>query len=115
MLNVEIVKLSHSNLPEAILRVHKLMNNQGLTKYEALELITPVVDNEVSEEKREAFFEYIADHHDVRRKYESAKNIKSLMGTRCPSACAPEALRKEIKRLINQGQNFDSSNNDSIC
>lgn len=114
MLNVEKVKLSHSNLPEATLRVHKIMDNESLTKYEALELITPVVDDEVSEEKRNAFFEYIAKHEDVRRKYESVKNIKSLMGSRCPSACAPEALRKEIKRLINQRQDPDAPN-DSIA
>lgn len=87
------------------------MDNEGLTKYEALELITPVVDNEVSEEKRNAFFTYIAKDSDVRKKYESVKNIKSLMGSRCPCICAPDALRKEIKRLINQNQDFDPTNN----
>ncbi len=109
------VKPSHSNLPKAILTVQNIMNKEGLTKYEALELITPVVDDEVSEEERTAFFKYIATHEDVRRKYESAKNIKSLMGSRCPCACAPDALRKEIKRLINQRQDIDPPNNDSIC
>lgn len=78
------------------------MDKTRLTKYEALELITPVVDDEVSEEKRKAFFEYIARHSDgdVKKKYESVKNIKSLMGSRCPCACAPDALRAEIKRLL---------------
>lgn len=113
MLYVEKVKLSHSNIPKAILRVQNIMSKEGLTKYEALELITPVVDDEVSEEERTAFFKYIAKHRDVRRKYESLKNIKSLMGSRCPSACAPAALRKEIKRLINQQQDIDPPNNDS--
>jgi|SRR5690625_5118175 len=96
------VKQSHSNFSESILRAYKIMGNEGLTRYEALGLITPVVDDEVSEEKRTAFFNYIASHSDVRKKYESAKKIKSLMGSRCPSACAPETLREEIKRLLNQ-------------
>ncbi|WP_142712955.1 hypothetical protein [Fodinibius sediminis] len=79
-----------------------MMDNEGLTKYEALELITPVVDDEVCEETRNAFFQYIARHQDVRKKYESIKNIKLLVGSRCPSACAPDTLRDEIKRLIKQ-------------
>lgn len=78
------------------------MNEKGLTKYEALELITPVVDGEVSEEKRAVFFDYIARHPDVRKKYESIKNIKTLVGSRCPCACAPETLRDEVKRFLSE-------------
>ncbi|MCW9706431.1 hypothetical protein [Fodinibius salsisoli] len=76
------------------------MYEKELTKYEALELITPIVDDEVSEKKREAFFKYIAQHKDVRKKYESAKNIKSLISSRCPSTRAPEGLRNQILQLI---------------
>lgn len=70
-----------------------------LTKAEARNLITPVVDDEVSEEERQAFMAYIEKHDDVRREYESAKRIKSLIGTRCPCAKAPVSLREYIKSL----------------
>lgn len=76
------------------------MCKEELTKYEALELITPIVDDEVDEQKREAFFKYIAKHSDVRRKYESAKNIKSLICSRCPSRRAPDTFRNQILELI---------------
>lgn len=80
------------------------MCNEELTKYEALELITPIVDDEVKDEKREAFFRYIAQHNDVRKKYESVKNIKSLICSRCPSTRAPDALRIQIMQLIRENK-----------
>lgn len=76
------------------------MGKNELTKVEALNLITPVVDNEVSEEKRKAFFHYLSDHEDVRRKYESIKNIKSLVSTRCPCEKAPPSLKNKIRTCI---------------
>ena len=78
------------------------MGKRKLTKYEALELITPVVDDEVCKEKRRAFFKFIEKNDDVRRKYESVKNIKSLMQSRCPSSRAPESLRSGIRKLLQQ-------------
>lgn len=78
------------------------MGKNQLTKYEALELITPVVDDEACKEKRRAFFDFIEDNDDVRRKYKSAKNIKSLMQSRCPCSRAPESLRSGIQKLLQQ-------------
>lgn len=78
------------------------MSNYELTKAEARELITPVVDNEVTAEERQAFMNYIADHDDVRREYESIKRIKSLIGSRCPYAKAPDSLRDYLKTFRHQ-------------
>ena len=80
------------------------MGKKQLTKYEALELITPVVDNEVCEETRHAFFEFIEKDDSVRRKYESAKNIKSLIRSRCPCSRAPKSLRSCIQKLLQDNQ-----------
>jgi predicted transposase YdaD len=80
------------------------MCNKELTKYQALELITPIVDDEVSDQQREAFFRYIATHQDVRKKYESVKNIKSLICSRCPSTRAPETLREHVRQLIRKNK-----------
>lgn len=67
--------------------------SRKLTKTEALELLTPVVDNEVGDEEREAFLAYIARDEDVRKEYESMKKVKVLMGERCPCAKAPDSLK----------------------
>lgn len=71
-----------------------------LTKAEARNLITPVVDDEVSEKDRKAFMAYIEKHDDVRREYETAKKIKSLICTRCPCAKAPASLREYVLSLV---------------
>jgi len=68
--------------------------DRKLTKTEALELLTPVVDDEVSAEERDAFLEYIADDEEVKYEYESMKRIKSLICNRCPSAKAPDSLKE---------------------
>lgn len=64
-----------------------------LTKSQALELITPVVDNEASAEEREAFLEYIANDEEVRQEYQAMKALKSVVRSRCPSAKAPDSLK----------------------
>jgi predicted transposase YdaD len=76
------------------------MGKKELTKYEALKLITPVVDDEVCQETRQVFFEFIENHDDVRKQYESAKKIKLLICSRCPCSKAPDTLRSSIKQLI---------------
>lgn len=68
--------------------------DRKLTKTEALELLTPVVDNEVSAEERDAFLEYIANDEELKHEYESMKRIKTLISNRCPSAKAPDSLKK---------------------
>lgn len=90
------------------------MGKNELTKVEALNLITPVVDNEVTEEEREAFFDYIKNHDDVRRKYQSIKNIKSLVSTRCPCEKAPLRLKNKIKICIDDARAQSSNENSEV-
>jgi hypothetical protein len=73
--------------------------DRKLTKTEALELLTPVVDNEVSAEERDAFLEYIANDEELKHKYESMKRIKTLINNRCPSAKAPDSLKKFLSDI----------------
>jgi hypothetical protein len=68
--------------------------SRKLTKSEALDLLTPVVDNEASAEQREAFLAYIAQDNELRREYESMKQIKALVEDRYPCAKAPDSLKK---------------------
>ncbi|HEX6981476.1 MAG TPA: hypothetical protein VF181_01840 [Balneolaceae bacterium] len=83
------------------------MNNDELTKAEALKLITSVVDDEVSEKKREAFFSFITKDDEVRRKYESLKKLKALLYNRYPRACAPQSLKNKIRNYIRNGGDSD--------
>ncbi len=90
------------------------MGKNELTKVEALNLITPVVDNEVTEEEREAFLDYIKNHDDVRRKYQSIKNIKSLVATRCPCEKAPLSLKNKIKSCIDNARTESSTKDPEV-
>jgi len=76
------------------------MASNDLTRHEALELITPVVDNEVEEELKAAFFEFIENDDDVREKYRSEKRMKEIVATRCPCAKAPDRLRKRVSEFL---------------
>lgn len=78
------------------------MSGSKLTRKEALELITPVVDDEVDEDTRIAFLAYIQQDESVKSKYESAKRLKNIMATRCPCANAPDRLKQRVKDFINQ-------------
>lgn len=75
------------------------MGRNSLTKAEARELITPIVDDEVTAEQRTAFMEFIAHHEDVRREYKSQKRLKALISNRCPCAKAPESLKKFVSTV----------------
>ncbi|MDZ7773872.1 MAG: hypothetical protein U5K31_14195 [Balneolaceae bacterium] len=75
------------------------MSNRSISKGEALELITPVIDGEVSEETRDAFLRFIENNQEVRRQYQSQKKIKELIVTRCPFCQAPESLRERVREL----------------
>lgn len=76
------------------------MSKRDLTKNEALELITPIVDDEVDEELRIAFFHYIEHDEVVRSKYESIKRLKDVVASRCPCAKAPPQLKKRIVSFL---------------
>lgn len=75
------------------------MGKQKLTKVEAIELLTPVVDDEVTPEEREAFMEFIAENKEVRQKYNSMKQIKNIVSSRCPNTNAPDSLHQFVKDL----------------
>jgi hypothetical protein len=79
------------------------MGKEELTKEEAFELITAVVDGEASTEERKAFIDYIAHDDEIRREYESIKRIKSLVRSRCPYAEAPESLKRYLKTICQGG------------
>lgn len=76
------------------------MSKKKLTKEEALELVASIVDNEVDEEIRSAFFRYIDTDDDVRKEFESIKRIKTLISTRCPSYKAPQTLKLRIQEFL---------------
>ena len=78
------------------------MGTNKLSKAEALELITPVVDGEVSAEERKAFMDFIANHDEVRKEYQSTKQIKQLVSSRCPVATAPDSLKNYVKTIGRQ-------------
>lgn len=75
------------------------MGKYELTKFEALKLITPVVDEEADSEERQAFMDYIANHPEVRDKYKSMKNFKSMISLHCPKTKAPDSLRQFAKNI----------------
>lgn len=94
------------------------MSARKLTRKEAFELITPVVDDEVDEDTQIAFFAYIEKDETVRAKYESAKRIKEVVSKRCPCANAPDRLKKRIHSYLNThkspGANNEHKNEDQV-
>lgn len=76
------------------------MSGRNLTKQQALKLITPVVDNEVDEELRTAFFAFIDQNNEVRNKFESEKRLKEVVSERCPYAKAPDRLHQRIREFL---------------
>lgn len=86
------------------------MGKNELTKEEAFELIGPVVDDEATDDERRAFMDYIAKNSEVRREFESIKKIKSLVGSRCPRAKAPDSLQAYVKKVGRQETSLDNVN-----
>ncbi|MEX0647118.1 MAG: hypothetical protein WEA56_11890 [Balneolaceae bacterium] len=71
-----------------------------LTKQQALDFLPSVVDQEASEDEKLAFLSFIEKNEDVRKQYESALRVKKLISSRCPTATAPERLKKEILSVL---------------
>lgn len=78
------------------------MGKNELTKEEAFELIAPIIDGEATADERKAFMDFIAQNDEVRQEFESIKKIKSLVGSRCPCAKAPDSLRQYVKTIGQQ-------------
>ncbi len=75
---------------------------QDLSKNKALELLPLVVDGEADPDNRRAFLEYIDSDRDVKQKYESQLRIKKLIQKRCKKARAPDRLKANIQKFIEE-------------
>lgn len=75
------------------------MGKHELTKIEALKLLPAVVDEEVNSDERRAFMDFITDHPDVQRRYESMQRLKDVVGTKYSYEKAPDSLRDFVKNV----------------
>lgn len=87
------------------------MSKQELSKREAIILITPVVDDEASEQEKNAFFAFIQQNEEVRRKYKATLKVKKLVSNRCPRMKAPESLNERVKMFITSQQLIGENKN----
>lgn len=71
-----------------------------LTKKEAIELMPAVVDNEASEDEKVAFFKYIQEDSEVKKKYESLLFIKQLLKTKYSPKKAPDSLKQKVSDML---------------
>lgn len=71
-----------------------------LTKEKALILIPLIVDNEASENDKLAFFRYIQNDDEVRKKYESLIFVKQLLKTKYSPEKAPDHVKKRVLEMI---------------
>jgi hypothetical protein len=78
------------------------MSDIRLTKKEAFELISAVVDKEVDEKTEAAFYNYIETDPQIRSEYKSVKRIKQLVSDRCPTENAPDHLKEQIQDYLKQ-------------
>lgn len=78
------------------------MRTSGLSRREAMQLITPVVDGEATAREQAAFFEYIKKDPKVERLYRAERQVKNLMHDRCPQYKAPDHLKKRINNLLSE-------------
>lgn len=89
------------------------MSKDRLTKNEAKELITSVVDGEVDDEIRSSFLEYIQEDEEVRQEYESFKRIKNLIANRCPTYEAPAKLKLWAEDFLSAEQDKLEAENEA--
>lgn len=71
-----------------------------LSRKQALEILTLIVDNEATENDKKAFFTFIQNDDDVRKKYESMLFVKQLLKTKYSPEKAPKHLRKKVSELV---------------
>lgn len=90
------------------------MSNKRLTKREALDLITPVVDGEVDASTQKAFFKYLKKDLHVRRRFESEQRIKYLLSKKLNKEKAPESLKNRISELVRQQREQQQKNQQSL-
>lgn len=83
------------------------MANRTLTRSEALELITPIIDGEATEDEELAFYAYAQKDPTVLTELQQERKLKSLILSKCKRAAAPPHLRewvsqKKYKQTRNQ-------------
>jgi hypothetical protein len=67
-----------------------------LTRSEALELITPIVDGEATEDEELAFYAYAQKDPTVLLELQREHKLKSLIVSKCKRAAAPPSLHKWV-------------------
>lgn len=75
------------------------MNSKKISKSEILQLVTPVIDDEVSAEIRELFFDNIDAYHEIQQQYKSNRRVKELLQKRCPRAKSPPNFNARMRAL----------------
>lgn len=88
------------------------MSDRKITKREALDLITPVVDGEVDTDTESAFYAFLNKDLHVRKQFESEQRIKNLLKSRLSKKQAPEALKQKITETIEKERKKKASNED---
>lgn len=71
-----------------------------LNRQQALDLLPLVVDEEAHEDDKRAFFMYLEQDDELRRKYRSMKRVKELIRNRTPRVKSPDRLKARIATLI---------------
>lgn len=76
------------------------MKIEKLSKYEALRLVTPVIDDEVCNKTREVFLRNMKSYPEVNYSFKSGQTVKNLLQKRCPRAKASSDFHQRIKSVI---------------
>lgn len=83
------------------------MSPSNLTRKEALDLVTPVIDGEVNKKTVSDFYSVLDQYREVRRQFESERKIKKLLFERLPREKAPLRLRDRISDFLEHVRQTD--------
>ncbi len=73
-----------------------------LTENEALQILPAVVDNEASQDERDAFLDFMSKSVKVQKEYKDALLIKKLLAKKLQRKPAPEHLKKTIYQKLRE-------------
>ncbi|TVQ70098.1 MAG: hypothetical protein EA363_08430 [Balneolaceae bacterium] len=83
-----------------------------LSRVEAYEMVTPVVDGEATEAEEKSFFEFLESNTDVRQYYEEELWLKQLVKQKTEFHPAPDHLRNRILQTIASMRSEVNTNRD---
>ncbi len=86
-----------------------------LTKYQARLLLPAVIDDEVSEQEKNAFFEYLKHDPELESEYYSTLKVKQILSEHLPKKQAPEHLRKKILHRLEVEKQVKNLEKDSTA